>query len=428
MKILILSNDPVGRQMSGLGIRNYQIALELARKLPGAEITLAVPNSSNLENLPVNLVQYKNNWDKFKLIWKNELIISQGVGLVGLLFYPTDKKFLLDFYDPINMEWLETGKSAPRNIYLGRQKFNRDYLNLQLTLADFIVCANERQRDLWVGMLGSLGIVNSEIYQNDPALDKLIAVAPFGIRSDRREKGKSVLKGVISGIGKGDKVLLWNGGVWNWFDPKTAVAAVAKLAEKRNDIKLYFLGTRHPNPKIEEDRALNDAFNLAKNLKILDKFVFFNFGWVDFEEAKNYLLEADIGIATYFENLETHFSHRTRFLDLFWARLPIVSTRGDFLSAEIAARNWGLTVPEKDLDSLVDAIEKLIDDKDFYEKACRGLEETSQKYAWDKVLEPVVNFCRQPQPKMRSYFNLIYAKKLAVFYLRWASLKILGIY
>lgn len=430
MKILILSSDPVGRQMAGLGIRNYQIALELAKKMPTAEITLAVPNTPDLGQLPFKLAQSKNNLDKFKLIWQNELIISQGLGLVGLLFYPFKrKKFLLDLYDPINMEWLETGKNARGSVYSGRQKFNRDYLNLQLRIADFIVCANGRQKEMWLGMLSSQGRIDTKAYQDDPTLASLISLVPFGIRSEIAQQSKKVLKGVVEGIHEGDKVLLWNGGVWNWFDPKTAIQAVAKISERRQDVKLYFLGTKHPNPKVDESRILSEAVDLAKKLGVLDRFVFFNFGWVNFSEAKNYLLESDIGIATYFDNLETTFAHRTRFLDLFWARLPIICTKGDYLSEEIEVSGWGLTVPEKDTLALVEAIERLVDDQQLYQSCRVKLEETSKLYSWEKILLPIVNFCHnQKKFSSRNPFNLIYTLQLALFYLRWLSLKLFSFY
>src|SRR4030042_431364 len=211
MKILIISSDPVGTKMSGLGIRNYYIAKQLTKKLPEATVTLAVPNDPDLQDPPFRIIQYKSNWAKAKLIWGSDLIISQGFGLVGLCFYLSrGKRFLFDAYDPINMEWLETGKGS--DIYEQRIRFNRDYLNLQLLLADFIVCANDRQRDMWLGMLSSRGIIKNRDYDKDSTLRSLINVAPFGIREAFPKKTKRVLKGVVPRIKDSDKVLIWNGG------------------------------------------------------------------------------------------------------------------------------------------------------------------------------------------------------------------------
>jgi len=427
MKILIISSDPVGVKMSGLGIRNYNIARQLTKKLPTVQITLAVPNEPDLQNRPFGIVQYKSNWTKAKLILGSDVIISQGFGLVGLFFYfSRRKKFLFDAYDPINMEWLETGKGS--DIYEKRIRFNRDYLNLEFLLADFIVCANGRQRDMWLGMLSSLDIIKKRDYDRDSSLRSLIDIVPLGVRQAMPIKTKKVLKGVVPGIAGRDKVLIWNGGIWNWFDPASLIEAIGEISKKRYDIKLYFLGTKHPNPKIQEFRVLSEATALAKKLGLFNKYVFFNFGWVDFEDSQNYLLESDIGVSTYYDNLETRFSHRSRILDLIWASLPIICTKGDYLSELVEKRRLGLSVPEKDVSAIAAAIERLVDNRKLYQNCRENLEKLRTEYSWEKVLSPVVNFCRSNNFWTRRRIGIGYYTRLVYFYLKWISFKIFKIY
>jgi glycosyltransferase involved in cell wall biosynthesis len=96
-------------------------------------------------------------------------------------------------------------------------------------------------------------------------------------------------------------VLLWGGGIWSWLDPLTVIRAVARLAELRDDVRLYFLGITRPNP----DRAdmTQRAVKPADKLALLDRYVFFNFGWVPYGERVSYLLEADLGVSAHFDNL-----------------------------------------------------------------------------------------------------------------------------
>ena len=61
-------------------------------------------------------------------------------------------------------------------------------------------------------------------------------------------------------------MLLWGGGMWNWFDPLTVIKAVAELARSRPHLRLVFLGTRHPNPEIEEMAMTRRALELAAEL------------------------------------------------------------------------------------------------------------------------------------------------------------------
>src|SRR5207244_1616744 len=77
---------------------------------------------------------------------------------------------------------------------------------------------------------------------------------------------KQVLKGVVPGIREADFVLLWGGGIWNWFDPLTLIRAVARIAGQRDDVKLFFLGVRHPDPLIEEMAMAAQAVALADEL------------------------------------------------------------------------------------------------------------------------------------------------------------------
>ena len=99
-----------------------------------------------------------------------------------------------------------------------------------LLLGDAFLCASERQRDHWLGALAALGRVSPEVYAGDPALRSLVAVVPFGLDPAPPGPGPAV-KGVLPGIAPSDRLLLWGGGIWNWFDPLTVIRAVGRLAE-----------------------------------------------------------------------------------------------------------------------------------------------------------------------------------------------------
>ena len=99
--------------------------------------------------------------------------------------------------------------------------------------------------------------------------------------------------------------------------------------------------------------------------------MFFNEGWVEYDQRQNYLLEADIGVSTHLDHVETAFSFRTRVLDYLWAALPVVATAGDSLSGLVEARGLGLTVPPGDVDALETALFRLLDDKALA-VACRA--------------------------------------------------------
>ena len=184
------------------------------------------------------------------------------------------------------------------------------------------VCASERQRDLWLGVLATLGRIDIESYRRDPTLRQLIDVVPFGLPPAPPQSGPSVAKGVIPGIGPEDRLLVWGGGVWNWLDPLTPIRAVASLARRRGDVRLLFLGVRHPDPVFPETRMTRRAIELSQQLGVRDRHVFFNEGWVRYDERAQFLLEADAGVSAHLDILETRYAFRTRILDYFLGITP----------------------------------------------------------------------------------------------------------
>ena len=143
------------------------------------------------------------------------------------------------------------------------------------------------------------------------------------------------------------------GSLLDWRDPVTLIEAVAALAPRRPELKLVFMGTKHPNPLVKPMRAVAASRERAEALGVLDRHVFFN-DWVPYTERARYLLEADLGVSTHREHLETHFAFRTRMLDYVWARLPIVCTDGDVFARLVRSEGLGAAVPPGDAAALAE--------------------------------------------------------------------------
>jgi glycosyltransferase involved in cell wall biosynthesis len=270
--------------------------------------------------------------------------------------------------------------------------------NTQLVLGDFFICASERQRDFWIGALHTAGRINPRTYAPDPTLRSLIDVVPFGVADARIDRlpRESVLKGVRPGIHASDYVLLWAGSILDWQDPQTLVRAVASIAARRDDVKLFFMGTRHPNPMVPPMRAVEESVALARELGVLDTHVFFN-DWVPYADRWRYLIEADLGLSTHREHLETRLSFRTRMLDYLWTGLPIVCTEGDVFASLVAERGLGRVVPPGDADALASAIEQLIDHDDERARCRQRLLEVAEEFRWRRVVGPLARFCDAPR-------------------------------
>jgi glycosyltransferase involved in cell wall biosynthesis len=236
-------------------------------------------------------------------------------------------------------------------------------------------------------MLATLGRLEFDRYVDDPTLRGLIDVVPFGVEQDSPRATEPALKGVVPGIMPEDRVLLWGGGVWNWLDPLTPIRAVAQVAQQRHDVKLVFLALKHPD--VVMALAAERAVELARSLGVLDKCVFFNERWVDYDARRAYLREADLGISAHYDSLETRYAYRARLLDYFWARLPTITTRGDVLGDLVDERGLGATLPENDVEGWTASIERLLDDGDVRGRIAERLERVCSELSWANAVAPL---------------------------------------
>ncbi len=393
-RVLIISYEPIGRDMPGPAIR----ALSFARILSRSHVvTLASPGGGGPGNQGFEVVESRERTIS-ALAGESDVVICQGEVLdlfPGL--YGTSAALVIDLYDPLLLEILELwpGLGAPERLSLHRMRVERT--NSHLRTGDFFICASEKQRDFWLGMLASVGRINPHTYYGDCDLRGLIDIVPFGIAAERPVHTRSVLKGVHPGIERDDRVLLWNGGIWNWLDPITLIRAMKLLVSERKDVKLLFMGTKHPDLRVPDMEVCAETISLSKNLGLYDRYVFYN-EWTPYEERSNFLLEADFGICLHREHLETKYSFRTRILDCIWARLPIIISDGDSMSELVRREELGAVVSPGDEAGLKEVLLALLDDGEAQKKFRTNLETIAPRLTWETVIEPLSRFCESPHP------------------------------
>ncbi|MDQ3640792.1 MAG: glycosyltransferase [Actinomycetota bacterium] len=393
-KLVIATGETLSARMAGPAIRAWAMADALAAE---HDVELVTTGTCTITN-PRFSIRSVGLADMRGLERWCDVFIFQGLILSTFRWLTeSDKILIADIYNPFHLEQLEQAKDQGAE---GRARTVSDCttaLNDQLTRGDFFLCASDKQRDFWLGQLSAVGRINPKNYDADETMGSLIAVAPFGVPDAPPVHTRQALKGVVPGIGAEDKVILWGGGIYNWFDPITLLHAIDRLRHRRPDVRLFFLGLKHPNPDVPEMRMAVAARALSDSLGLTDKHVFFNEGWVDYDDRQNYLLEADIGVSTHLDHVETAFSFRTRILDYLWTCLPIVATGGDTFADLIESEGLGITVPPGDVDALEDALFRLLDDQ-VASDACRArLAEVVPNHTWSRVLAPVVEFCRAPR-------------------------------
>ena len=411
MRLVLISTDTVGARMAGPGIRYWELAHALAARhrvklaAPGVDVT-----SESVEVLTLG----EHNWRQ--LLGGADAVMCQVLtpGLVAAA-RRCGARLVLDAYVPSPLEALQHERSEAM---LGRRLHASTILAAQrlgMLAADAVVCASERQRDLWTGALLALGRITPEEYDRDPSLTSLVSVVPFGLPSKppvRRGTGPRERYAL-----EPDTVLaLWGGGVWEWFDPVTVVEAVAQVRRDDPRLVLAFPGISHPvntggDGQVQRLQTRVDELGLRGNGVVIAD------GWLPYEERTSWLLDADIGVSASFSLIENRFAFRTRVLDYLWAGLPCVLSSGDGLADLAAARGFGETVAPGDVEGWVTALTRFTVDAAFRRSAADAARATALAMTWPLVgaaLEKVMVAAIE-RPARRGAFSQ------AVFAGQWAA-------
>jgi GT2 family glycosyltransferase/glycosyltransferase involved in cell wall biosynthesis len=410
--VLLLTHESLRINMSGPAIRVLEMARALSRT---ARVTVCAPGPLEIRDDRVALVPFDPSRPtalKAQAETADALIV-QGFALTS---YPLLTELVCpivaDLYCPFTIEHLEQHRAAgavPSSAHEADAAAVLAVQNAQLQHADYFICASERQRDFWIGTLHTAGRVNPRTLGRDAGLRSLIDVVPFGLPSEpvalaadrardarvRRGLPAGVMKGVHPAIRSTDRVLLWGGSLLDWQDPETLIAAVSRLARSRADVKLFFMGVKHPNPQVAPMAVVERSRRLATSLGIDGTHVIFN-DWVPYDERALYLMEADLGVSTHHAHLETRYAFRTRMLDYLWARLPIVCTEGDHFGDLVRAKGLGRTVPPGDPDALAAAIGEMLDAEPSRRAAAASIGTVADAMTWDHVVEPLRRWCADP--------------------------------
>jgi len=179
--LLYVTHEPLEPRLAGPAIRAWHLAHELAAVRP---VKLATPAIRNVSSSEVTLVSY----DRVTGAPLGELAGEAAVIIVSgylLRRYPAlaqaGAPLVVDVYDPFALENLEIHAAKPIGEQAAIHQSNLDVLAEQLRRGDFFICASETQRDFWLGMLMALGRINPRTLADDPTLQRLIDIVPFGL-------------------------------------------------------------------------------------------------------------------------------------------------------------------------------------------------------------------------------------------------------
>ncbi len=245
----------------------------------------------------------------------------------------------------------------------------------------------------------ALGRVTPSQYQADVTFRRWVATAPFGSyhETDRpplRQKSH-LIRGTIPGIGHDDFVIFF-GGIYNWYDPFTLLAAVKQLLPQFPQIRVIFSHTSHPDTT--PHTQLDWLYEWAAQNELLNRVVFF-LPWFPYAERHRYLVEMDLAVCLHREGLETDLSFRTRLVDYLHFGLPIVTTDGGGAEPHLRKAKGVHFVPPEDAETLATVLYDLITSpKVRHEMGVHNREYAYQNLSWQQSFAPLIAYCQSPYP------------------------------
>ena len=398
--LLIISQDIVAEKMAGIGLRYLEMARALSSHL---EVTLAAPgeNSPALLQPPdtsaLHLTTYQFEHPQYlrelagnsDIILLSSFILDKFPFLADRVIGTRRPRRVIDLYDPIVLENLHYYQSEPTELQNSLNRQAVESMNRLVKSGDFFICGNERQRDFWLGVLAANGRLNPQTFSQDASLRRLIDVVGVGF-PDRQPNHQPLLRGVHPGFPQNTKIVLWGGGIWDWLDPLSLVKAWPQVLQQHPQARLVFLGTRHPNPLVPRHQLAAQTEALAAACGEKNKTIFF-FEWLSLPDRESLLCEADVGVALHPLHVETRYAIRTRILDYFWARLPVLVSDGDITSEWVHQFGLGRVVPPLDVAAIAAALHDLLRaPKDSYLQAFAPLRDT---FSWPSVIQPLLRYC-----------------------------------
>lgn len=390
-RLAVLAYDTIGTRMAGPAVRSWEIAKALGKQY---DVTVLSETPVERADPGVEVRHFSGDEELRRELLGVDAVLVHGFALER---YPslrsTPALLVVDLYDPWIFENLEmhrhTGDVA------GDWSIRRD-VDVQATLldhGDFFVCASERQRDYWLGMLTARGRVDRAAYTADGTLRSLIDVLPYGCPAEAPAHHAAVLKGVHPSVSHGDFVITWGGGTWEWFDPVLALEAFAVAHAREPRLRLFFMGLdQAAGAGVPRMRVAQQLRARADELSLAGKSVIFG-DWAPYDERAAYLVESDAGIIATKDLAEVRLSFRSRLLDHFWAGLPTIATSGDVLGDLVTDANAGIVVPIGDKAALADAMIQLAVDDELRRTQSANAESLAEEYRWTKsvrALEPLL--------------------------------------
>jgi glycosyltransferase involved in cell wall biosynthesis len=361
---------------SGGGLRAWSIYEGL--KSSGFDVIPSIPNFQYLS---------KKYWDQIddnlkSLSWKRggqEKIIKETDPDVVIftsnwaIMDPKEKldiPTVIDLHGPTLLEgFFFNGNLSNNNI---RSKIRN------LSLGDFYIFVNRRQREYFSGWLLMAGILlDREFFGTIP-----VSLSPNMPDIDTQARSQKKL------------TFVYGGGFYPWQDPTNGIGALAKILERTQKGELWMFTESHKISQSETNKFNSFVSGLERNPTVKFK------GIIPRDDLLKEYGRANVALDLMNWNLERELAFTTRTVEYLWAGLPVIYNNYSELSEYITRHKAGWCIDPENHDEIKETIEHILDNPaEIIEYGRNAQRLVRENFTWDVTMQPLVDFCKNPKKR-----------------------------
>jgi len=359
----------VDSQMAGIGVRAWELAQVLAQRMP---VTIVAKHRSDFHCEGVKFVAASEE------SWRDEVKECSAA-----LFYDMpDTRMMLEMYRAGKLIISDNAVTIEHLEYHGiRRSENPDAayeelitrFKLQLLISDHFIVRSHVARATLLAQLSLMGRLSYVNYDQSPSLDHLVSFIPIGFNrlSGERAEGISASLPVVD--------LVWNGGIWDFYDPVILAQAIAVLDRAGTPVTIRFM---YMPPS---DQLLREASRLAQSVRELgiDHLVQFHTEPLGHYQRDEVVKSATAAICIAKYGIENFTSIRLRVRDCFLYRMPLIVDKHGATADLVRELGIGLTCSSHDVNDLASGLAKISFDKSCYDQLARNIEELRSDFEID---------------------------------------------
>lgn len=378
MKLLILASTyEIGNQMSGIGLRLWELAQVLADHV---SVTLLSKRTEISHPRIVCKDESEASWEEE--IDEADAVMCSDLPDPRILLYAHQKNKLIISENAVPLEHLDYSairSSKEREQYY--QEIVAGY-KLQLLLSDhFLARASIEQATLYAS-LGLFGRINFQTYSLADQMQQLVSHIPIGFnRFSEAYAAKQEPNGTHE--------FVWNGGIWDFYEPCWVPEAIAMLQKRSVSVRATFMYMQAIEQGLVEVNRLVDR---TKELGVSEA-IDFHYQSVGHFSRDALLKGARALLCIGRSSMENQTCHRLRLRDAFLYEKPMIVDAFGATGDLVERLQIGVTVRSQA--ELADAMERLKYSEDYYQSLVSNIRRMKAQYQMENNLTGLLRFLQQ---------------------------------